>query len=234
MKKMILKKRRFTVLEMMVSMGLLSVIMFALLSMLDQSQRAMTTGVSKMEVTEEARIVLDQLENDITCVDYLSADKKLRDMSETHRISNLKTDVLSVKSDGAFVVHTSRPGKLPRFCKVIYELDGYELKMNVWTYDDKENSFKKEDERILLTNVLKFNVKVENYELTGYEYPKKVTVELKLLDNETRRLGYVTKDDRKKRKINIGAITDKLKDENALEARAARFSRVISLEPPEL
>ena len=58
-------KRYFTVLEMLIAMGLLSVIMFTLLSMLDQSQNVMTRGVSQLNVVDEARVVLDQIENDI-------------------------------------------------------------------------------------------------------------------------------------------------------------------------
>ena len=76
MKIKFLNQRSFTILEMLVALGLLSVIMFSLLSMLDQSQKAMEKGVSQMDVMEEARTVLDQIKNHVICVDYKGAVEK--------------------------------------------------------------------------------------------------------------------------------------------------------------
>lgn len=226
-------KRYFTVLEMLIAMGLLSVIMFTLLSMLDQSQNVMTRGVSQLNVVDEARVVLDQIENDITCVDYKNA--KLKD---SHNVTNPREQVL-VKTDKGFMVYTSRPGRLPLLCKVIYEKNGYNLIAKTKTYDEEHKSWvtpENEDEegRILLTNVLAFNVHIEKYQNLGDEnkYPQKVTVELQLIDDETRRLGYSKIEDKKDKPINEETIKKKI-GKDAFEARAARFSRVVSLEPPE-
>lgn len=232
-------KRYFTVLEMLIAMGLLSVIMFTLLSMLDQSQNVMTRGVSQLNVVDEARVVLDQIENDITCVDYKNA--KLKD---SHNVSRPQEDVL-VKTSRGFMVYTSRPGRLPLLCKISYEKVGYKLVVKTKTYDEKNKSWvtpENEDDngRTLLTNVLAFNVHIEPYDIESeddknkdkYNYPKKVTVELKLIDDETRRLGYSNIEDKKNKPINEEKIKKKI-GEAAFEARAARFSRIISLEPPE-
>ena len=226
-------KRYFTVLEMLIAMGLLSVIMFTLLSMLDQSQNVMTRGVSQLNVVDEARVVLDQIENDITCVDYKNA--KLKD---SHNVTHLQEDVL-VKTSRGFMVYTSRPGRLPLLCKVSYEKEGYKLVVKTKTYDEKNKSWvtpENEDDngRTLLTNVLAFNVHIEKYQNLGDEnkYPQKVTVELQLIDDETRRLGYSKIEDKKDKPINEEKIIQKI-GSDAFKARAARFSRVVSLEPPE-
>ena len=226
-------KRYFTVLEMLIAMGLLSVIMFTLLSMLDQSQNVMTRGVSQLNVVDEARVVLDQIENDITCVDYKNA--KLKD---SHNVTHPQEDVL-VKTSRGFMVYTSRPGRLPLLCRISYEKVGYKLVVKTKTYDEKNKSWvtpENEDDngRTLLTNVLAFNVHIEKYQNLGDEnkYPQKVTVELQLIDDETRRLGYSNIEDKKNKPINVEKIKNKI-GEDAFEARAARFSRVVSLEPPE-
>lgn len=230
------KIRHFTVLEMLISMGLLSVIVFTLLSMLDQSQTAMNKGVSQLDVIEEARIVLDQIENDITCIDYENAIAK-----DSHDVEDPRTDVLKVVNSGnSFTVYTTRAGKLPRFCKVSYKKSGYKLLMDIETYDESDGSFRQEPTRTLLTNVLGFKVSVVNYESlgAGNEYPQKVMIELQLLDSETRRIGYTKVDDEAERVINESLIKERLgkKDkaagEAAFKARAARFTRVVSLQPP--
>ncbi|MBE6407633.1 MAG: hypothetical protein E7038_03405 [Lentisphaerae bacterium] len=228
MKKM--KICRFTILEMLVAMGLLSVIMFALLSMLDQSQKAMTKGVSQMDVVEEARAVLDQIENDVTCVDYKNAVEKDRRSNDPLQFA--LNNVLVTK-DGSLELYTTRAGRLPRFCKVLYRKSGHNLIMETKTYDEKYHSWVEETDRTLLTNVLAFNVDVERYSNLGeYKYPKKVTIELQLLDDETRKLGYKNIQDAEKKKINEEEIKRKI-GTDAYKARAARFSRVVSLEPPE-
>lgn len=225
-------KRYFTVLEMLIAMGLLSVIMFTLLSMLDQSQNVMTRGVSQLNVVDEARVVLDQIENDITCVDYKNAKLK------GNKVTDPKEHVL-VKTTNGFMVYTSRPGRLPLLCQVTYKKVGYKLVVETWTYDEKSKTWvrpENEDDngRTLLTNVLAFNVHIEKYQNLGDEnkYPQKVTVELQLIDDETRRLGYSSIEDKKNKPINEEKIKKKI-GEDAFKARAARFSRVVSLEPPE-
>ncbi len=67
-------KRHFTLLEMLLAMGLLSLIMYSLLSMLSQTQKSMTVGVSKMNASEDARLALNMMESDLSCIDYSTAD----------------------------------------------------------------------------------------------------------------------------------------------------------------
>ena len=137
------------------------------------------------------------------------------------------------------MVYTSRPGRLPLLCRISYEKVGYKLVVKTKTYDEKNKSWvtpENEDDngRTLLTNVLAFNVHIEKYQNLGEEnkYPQKVTVELQLIDDETRRLGYSNIEDKKNKPINEEKIKNKI-GKDAFDARAARFSRVVSLEPPE-
>lgn len=228
-------KKYFTVLEMLIAMGLLSVIMFTLLSMLDQSQKAMTKGVSRLNVVEEARVVLDQIENDITCVDYAEAVLK-----DPLRVKKPQDDVLFVANGGeSLTVYTTRTGSLPILCRVTYEKRGYNLHVITKEYDMADKSFKtpkNEDPdkgRILLTNVLAFKVHVWKYDNLGKEneYPQQVNIELQLIDDETRQLGYSSAKDSIEKPINVTEIENKI-GTDAFKARAARFSRVVSLPPP--
>lgn len=236
MKKTTLKKHQFTILEILVAMGLLSVIMYSLLSILDQSQKAMSVGVSLMSVTEDARVVLDQLENDITCIDYQSAilkDKRPNDDPMTYALNKV-LDCSSADDSSDFTVLTSRPGKLSQFCKVRYFKSGYELRMKIQVYDEANLAWGPEKEQVLLDNVMDFNVSFTRYDVSGMpEFPQQVTVELQLLDEETRKLGYDDYESAKKKTIDLNRIREKI-GADALQARYIRFTRVISLQPPEL
>ena len=264
MKKIYAKKQHFTILEMFVSMGLLSVILFALLSMLDQSQKITMIGISKMTVTEEARIVLDQIENDITSIDYPNAIDKDRDPDDdkdTYALNDVITcddDNTSNRKDSGdcLTILCSRPGKLSQFSKIIYEYSPSEYKLTLtvvpWEEElvdvvDKKTgktekalvgdwARDKKEERTLLENVIDFNVSIETYDYDNLQYPKKVTIEIQLLDDETRKLGYKSYQDAENQKIDMDLIEKRLgaNGKEALKARFARFSRVVSLPPPEM
>lgn len=236
MKKMILKKHPFTILEILVAMGLLSVIMYSLLSILDQSQKAMSIGVSLMSVTEDARVVLDQIENDITCIDYQNAilkDKRPSDDPMTYALSQV-LDCSSSDDSSDFTIMTSRPGKLSQFCKVRYFKSGFELIMEVQVYDEANLTWGPKSRQILLDNVMDFNVSFTRYDVSGMpEFPQQVTIELQLLDEETRKLGYDDYESAKAKNIDLNRIRAKI-GADALQARYIRFTRVVSLQPPEL
>lgn len=237
MKTTYIKQYRFTILEMLVALGLLSVIMFSLISMLDQSQKAMDKGVSQMDVVEEARTVLDQIENNIACINYKDAVQIDAIPRGADPLNFALNNVLIAKEgpNGSLFLYTTQNGRLPRFSKITYRKSGYKLIMESSIYNEKDNSWKSEPKRILLTNVLAFGVNVEKYksEVVGAPYPKRVTIELKLLDDETRKLGYKSIEDAEKKKINENEIKRKLRSDAAFDARAARFSRIVTLEPPE-
>lgn len=239
MKIKLLNQRSFTILEMLVALGLLSVIMFSLLSMLDQSQKAMEKGVSQMDVMEEARTVLDQIENHVICVDYKGAVEKDAIPKGRNPRQFALYDVLKEQEgpNGKLEIYTTQTGRLPRSSKITYKKSGYRLIMESSTYDEKDNAWRPEATRTLLTNVLAFNVKIERYDENDVganaTFPKLVTVELQLLDDETRKLGYKSVADAEKKSIDEAEIKKKLRSDSAYKARAARFSRIISLEPPE-
>lgn len=239
MKMNFLKHQYFTILEMLVALGLLSVIMFSLLSMLDQSQKAMEKGVSQMDVMEEARTVLDQIENHVVCVDYKGAVEKdaLPQNKDPRQFALNNVLVAQEGPNGRLEIYTTQTGRLPRSVKVRYRKSGHRLIMESSTYDEKDNSWRVEKPRTLLTNVLAFNVKVERYDENDVgvnaTFPKLVTIELQLLDDETRKLGYKSVADAEKKSINEEEIKKKLRNDSAYKARAARFSRMVSLEPPE-
>lgn len=234
--KKVSSRHPFTILEMIVATGLLSVILFTLLSMLDISQKTMERGVSTLGVMDEARAVLDMIESHVTCVDYASyIEKNPENQSST---TNLADSVLFTTSRGnKLTVFTTQAGRLPRFCKVVYELDDNDLIMKVQRYNEQGHELEKPPsvERTLLTNVVSFKVNIEKYERLGdnAQYPKRVTIELELVDDDTRKLGYKNFKDAQEEVLQIEEIKKKI-GEKAFRNRTYHFTRVVALEPPEL
>lgn len=234
--KKVSSRHPFTILEMIVATGLLSVILFTLLSMLDISQKTMERGVSTLGVMDEARAVLDMIESHVTCVDYASyIEKNPENQTST---TNLADSVLFAKGNKSLTVFTTQAGRLPRFCKVVYELDGNDLIMKVYCYDEQEHSLEGSPsvERTLLTNVYSFKVNIEKYTDLGDDvpqYPKRVTIELELVDDDTRKLGYKNFKDAQEEVLQIEEIKKKI-GEKAFRNRTYHFTRVVALEPPEL
>ncbi len=91
----------FTLLEMLLAMALLSIIMFTLLSMMTQTQKAVSTGVSKMNASEDARLVLNMMEADLNCMDFVKAKQLNQDQSGTKQRGNCRIlEVACAKDKG--------------------------------------------------------------------------------------------------------------------------------------
>lgn len=245
MKNKLTPRHPFTVLEMIVATGLLSVILFTLLSMLDISQKTMERGVSNLGVVEDARLALDLIEDHVTCVDYAGYIEKNPDgaINESdspfeiaaRRVLYAGSEKNNSSEGNSLTVFTTQSGRLSRTCKVKYTKRGNELIQEMELYDDANGCWSGESTtRTLLTNVIDFKVNIEHYtKLGAVRPPKQVTIELLLLDDDTRKLGYKSLDDAKEKKLNTDKIESAI-GKDALKHRYAHFTRIVALEPPEI
>lgn len=154
--KKICKKRSFTLIEMLIAMSLLSMVLYSLVLLLDQTEKAMTNGVAKMKVLEDARLVLDRIQNDIQNIDSVSFH------------SMFGNNELAIQGDGSMIeIYTTRLlNSTPNLCKVQYSLSGHALQESVTFYDCQELDEGSTPQvlsggytgKILLNNVLYFNI----------------------------------------------------------------------------
>ena len=113
MKKRNLLKRKFsfTILEMLMATGLLSLIVYSLLSMLNQTQKTTSLGISKMNIFEDARTVIGIIETDIGAADFFT------DKGDNYD----NNDVIKIEDNGETLeVLTKRMGTLDQLCRVVY------------------------------------------------------------------------------------------------------------------
>ncbi len=227
----------FTVLEMMMAMTLLAIVMFVLISIMDQSQKIVTSGISKINVFEDARSVLDLIENDFACVEFnpgawgTSPD----DADESIRIP----------SSSEITLYTYRSDVITQLCKVSYKFSGSLLKeeKRVWdqSLNNGEGDWSGIETRNLLINVGNFRVKKMNddNERTVYDkkYSHKYMIEIALLDEETRRLGYsgtttAFEQENQEQSVDQSRIQQALgpNGSKVYQARLKRFTRVVSLD----
>ena len=155
--KKICMKRSFTLIEMLIAMSLLSVIMYVMVVLLEQTNRAASGSTAKMKVCEDARLLLDRIQNDITNMDPTTCHSTFGDTTKT-------IGEMAGSGGNGLRIYTSRPLDADvTFCKVEYSKSGKLLKETVTFYDrqklDSEGvpSVAKTVETTLLYNVEAFS-----------------------------------------------------------------------------
>ena len=231
-----LRKQSFTLIEMLVAMALLSLIMFALVSLMDQTQKAMSQGVSQMEASEDVQIAMDRIERDLSNLLVLSKRKAWE--------SNNAATITA--GDGKLVVYTMRLKKKPEYCKVTYEwkerftdntLTGIQdtdartthnvLVETVDYLDSMSGSTQGQREQsILLTGVVDSHGAGSGfYVKDDIKDNNRLIITLSVADNATKRIGYARPADARQERLtpnryNQGGV-------NLLDRRLKRYSRVI-------
>lgn len=245
MKKRNLLKRKFsfTILEMLMATGLLSLIVYSLLSMLNQTQKTTSLGISKMNIFEDARTVIGIIETDIGAADFFT------DKGDNYD-NNKK--VIQISPDGETLeVLTKRMGTLDQLCRVVYSYNKskYTLTMEVYRWIEDDLAFERNPSHkaILLKNVAKFKIDQEVLSAPGEDgsyqqaldgLPHTLILQMALLDEDTLRLGYKSlkslKDAEENNEENIVDETRIKKalgnSDEALIQRYQYFTRVIPVD----
>lgn len=212
------KKYAFTLLEMLMAMSLLSFILLALVTMLGQTQKAMTTGSNKMDACERGRMALDLMDTDLSSIDF-----------KTFYDEGLSGSAFTNNSSG-FTVYVTRPGSVSQFSKVEYFLDGTNLKVSIEKIGGTGSD---STEKILLEGVESF--KVTAFDADGGtssadDQLARVTLELELMDQEMITIGKGIAgftDGKEGGTLNTNKIKKACGGSDLYTARLKKFSRTV-------
>ena len=176
-------RKPFTLVEVLIAMSVLSVFLLGLMQFYSSTETVLSSGVERTEMFERARIAMDMMANDLTCVYYSQTDDDITPFEYSE--------------NSHFQVTTVRPEKLKKEFKttilgVKYELkndDGvkklvYSYDTTGDTFDIKKASFGNETE--LVEGVTEFSVKP--YFGEGKKVlPGLVVIRMELVDSKTLR-----------------------------------------------
>ncbi len=214
-----IRRQNFTVLEMLVAMALLSIILYSLVMMLDQTQKTMEVGLNKITVAEQARLILDMMENDLNTVD-IKTTKTFGDETvgwlEVGKVSSHKgafsinsADSKGIAGGEAFRVFSTRTSTIPMFCMITYYWHDYRLytrtveqpnlrgatKQQTLLFSEYESDDRNAVNELLMDGVYIFRVTgtLSDDELdtdAERDVYDAVTIEVGILDDTTLRLGW--------------------------------------------
>jgi len=173
-------RRPFTLVEVLIAMAVLSLFMLGLLQFYSSTETALSSGIERTEMFERARIAMDMMANDLSCVYYSQSDDDL---------TPFKTET------NGFSVSTIRPEKLVENAKTNiigtrYRLGSHRL---LYSRDSKGDTFDINDatwgdETVLVDGVYSFKVTQINGEYEGASFtrlPSFVIIRMGLIDKKT-------------------------------------------------
>ena len=173
-------KKPFTLIEVLVSMSILTVFLLGLMQFYSSTETMLSSGVERSEMFERARIAMDMMANDLVCAYYSQSGKQKSK---------------SIVADGSTLkIATVRPEKLDaaktNVVGVKYTWD--ESKKNLdYTFDKKgdnfdiSKNFKEESKKAhLVEGVNKFEVEAF---AKGDTLPALVVIRMELVDARTMR-----------------------------------------------
>ena len=173
-------RKPFTLVEVLIAMAVLSLFMLGLIQFYSSTETALNSGIGRTEMFERARIAMDMMANDLTCVYYSQSDSKLTPY---------------IGDGNGFRVSTIRPDKLVDNAKtnvigVRYRLSSHKL---LYSHDTKGDTFSINDasfgnETELVDGVYSFDVTQINGEYEGTPFnrlPSFVVIRMRLVDKKT-------------------------------------------------
>jgi len=167
-------KKPFTLVEVLVAMAVLSVFLLGLMQFYASTESVLSSGLDRTDMFERARIAMDMMANDLTCVYYSQSDETLTPFNS---------------SGNSFTVCTIRPEKVEPSAKtnIVCVQYSYQASDNTlqYSHDSGDNfsvgSTGSSDE--LVEGVTNFEVKALTG--TGTNLPALVVLRLELVDKKT-------------------------------------------------
>ena len=117
-------KKPFTLIEILVAMSVLAVFLLGLMQFYSSTETLLSSGAERTEMYERARIAMDMMANDLSCIYYSQSDDDLTPF----RSSGENDDT------GYFEAVTIRPEKLNSKAKTNIVAVRYQLKSNSLFY----------------------------------------------------------------------------------------------------
>ena len=173
-------KKPFTLVEVLIAMSVLSVFLLGLMQFYTSTETVLSSGVERTEMFERARIAMDMMANDLTCIYYSQTDDDLTPFEYSE--------------NSYFQVSTIRPEKLNTEAKT--NIVGAKYSWNtskqtlVYSYSDKDTFDVKSatfgNDTELVEGVTDFSVKP--YYGNGKKIlPSLVVIRMELVDSKTLR-----------------------------------------------
>jgi prepilin-type N-terminal cleavage/methylation domain-containing protein len=198
-------RKPFTLVEVLIAMSVLSVFLLGLMQFYSSTETVLSSGVERTEMFERARIAMDMMANDLTCVYYSQTDDDLTPFEYSE--------------NSYFKVSTVRPEKLKKTAKtaivgVRYEWDKGDQAL-IYSYDDGGDTFDVSgndctgNKTELVDGVTDFNVRAYYGDEGKKVLPGLVVIRMELVDGKTLR----------RIKANPDAKTAILKNANKREFR---------------
>ena len=171
-------KKPFTLVEVLIAMSVLSVFLLGLMQFYSSTETVLSSGVERTEMFERARIAMDMMANDLTCIYYSQTDDDLTPFEYSE--------------NSYFQVSTIRPEKLNADAKT--NIVGAKYAWNtskqtlVYSYSDKDTFDVKSaafgNDTELVEGVTDFSVKP--YYGDGKKIlPSLVVIRMELVDSKT-------------------------------------------------
>lgn len=202
-------KKPFTLVEVLIAMSVLSVFLLGLMQFYSSTETVLSSGIERSEMFERARIAMDMMANDLTCVYYSQTDDDLTpfkySQNSSFEVSTIRPEKLnkSAKTGIVGVKYEWRSGKY----QLVYSHDA-----SGDTFDVSKASFSNETE--LVDGVTKFEVR-PYYGENCTNLPALVLIRMELVDKKTL----------KRIEANPSAKTDILKN-----ARKREFRRLVVID----
>lgn len=169
-------KKPFTLVELLIAMSVLSVFLLGLMQFYTTTEDVMSSGANRTEMFERARVAMDMMANDLTCMYYSQTDRTLKPFVSP--------------ANNWFRVATIRPEKLQSSAKTSivgaqYSWDSGSRKL---TYASDGNDYFNADKDIagnetLVEGVTDFSV-TANIQ-SGLNIPDTVLIRMELVDAKT-------------------------------------------------
>ena len=172
-------KKPFTLVEVLIAMSVLSVFLLGLMQFYSSTENVLSSGVERTEMFERARIAMDMMANDLTCVYYSQTDD---DLTPFHHSENK-----------SFEVSTVRPEKLNTTAKtnivgVKYEWNNSKHSL-VYSYDGAGDTF--DISKASFSNDTELVEGVTDFSVKAYakdkNLPALVVIRMELVDTKTLR-----------------------------------------------
>ena len=171
-------KKPFTLVELLIAMSVLSVFLLGLMQFYTTTEDVMSAGANRTELVERARVAMDMMANDLTCMYYSQTDENMIPFGYTGK---------------SFKVATIRPEKLQNSAKTSiigaqYSFDASGRKLTYAFDSNKDGVFSVKDASFggaetLVEGVTDFSV-TANIQ-SGLSIPDTVLIRMELVDGKT-------------------------------------------------
>ena len=169
-------KKPFTLVELLIAMSVLSVFLLGLMQFYTTPEDVMSAGANRTEMFERARVAMDMMANDITCMYYSQTDRSMSPFECTgtsFKVATIRPEKLQTSAKTSIVGAQYSWNSGDR--KLTYASDGKDV------FSVKDASFGGGE--TLVEGVTDFSVTANTQ--SGANLPDSVLIRMELVDGKT-------------------------------------------------